>query len=430
MNNTLIFTLRENLDNLIQENVLNDKFIVLFGMNTPGDEVINYLARKGFSVNAVIDNNVLNKGKKLAGVSVYLPGDVLADTRTDAIILICSRYFSEMKKQLEEMGYDASQIIKVLEMSSGVNYSLEKQVLEDKVNVIRQAYGLHYKLKKKYGENIKIFVSPVKANGDVYIIASLMKNYIRENPGEKIILAVVGGVCKRIAGMFGLNNVITVTQEEMELLVKLSGFMGYENSGIKIVQPYYMYTGIFRKMEGYKGITFRDMFAYGYFPKLLNKKPDIHINRKTVSQIETEAKVLGIVKGKTIIFAPYANSLPQIEWKIWENIAEGLANKGYKLFTNSASDSEMAIPGTERIFFTIEDAVSILDYAGGFVAMRNGLCEVVSSSKCRQVIIYPDKAGRFGKMKDIYGIRAMGLNENAIELEDSDNIIDEVLEVF
>jgi len=98
MNNTLIFKLRENLNYLIDEGTLEKKFIVLFGMNTPGDEVINYLARKNYRVEAVVDNNPLNKGKKLAGVKVGKPEEVLGRFRNDAVILICSRYFLEMKR--------------------------------------------------------------------------------------------------------------------------------------------------------------------------------------------------------------------------------------------------------------------------------------------------------------------------------------------
>ena len=430
MNNTLIFNLREKLDDLIGNRKLRDKFVVLFGMNTPGDEVINYLAQRGIYVSAVIDNNEMNRGKKLAGVSVYLPGEILEKVREDAIILICSRYFYEMKSQLEIMGYSSNQIVKVLEMSGDIQYSLEDETVKRNLDNLKEAYEYYKEIKIKYGNDVCIYVAPVKANGDVYLISSMLKAYIDNYKDEKILLAVIGDVCKRIAGMFGLRNVIVITQDEMEMLVKLSSFMGYDLSKIRIVQPYYMYAQILNKIEGYKDITFADMFYYGYFSKYISHNNYSPEKVTRVVDIEKRTEKLGIEKGKTIILSPYANSLPQIQWSVWKEIADKLQREGYKIFTNSASDSEVEVPGTEKIFFPIEDTVSILEYAGGFIAMRNGLCEVASSSNCKQVIIYPDKAGKFGKIKNVYGIGAMGLNNAAIELEDSDSLIEEVLEVF
>ncbi|MBE5926113.1 MAG: hypothetical protein E7270_04035 [Lachnospiraceae bacterium] len=424
MNNTLIFKLRENLNYLIDEGTLEKKFIVLFGMNTPGDEVINYLARKNYRVEAVVDNNPLNKGKKLAGVKVGKPEEVLGRFRNDAVILICSRYFLEMKKQLEEMGYEGkSQIYQVLDMGTGSGYTVEEKYFEGKTEKIHKAFGTYKNLEDIYGKNVHLILAPVKANGDVYIISSMLKDK------ENTKLAVIGGACKKIAQMFNLENVITITQEEMEDLVRLSGFLGKEISGIEVVQPYYMYTNIFGKMEGYKNLNFMDFFYYGYMKRgeeIMVKEPmDFH----SESEIESIAKNLGIIKNKTYILAPYANSLPQVEWDFWTKLAKELKDRGFKVFTNSASDEEAEIKGTEKIFFDIRDTVKILEYAGGFIAMRNGLCEVASSSKCKQIIIYPDKAGGFAGIIDVYGIKSMGLSDTVIEIKDSEELLDKVLEV-
>ena len=430
MNNTLIFTLRENLDNLIKKDFLNDKFIVLFGMNTPGDEVINYLARKGFGVNAVIDNNVLNKGKKLAGVSVYLPGELLSEVREDAVILICSRYFSEMKKQLEEMGYNSEkQIFQVLDMGAGTTYSIEEKYFEENKNGMISAYDTLKRFRDMYGSDVRLILAPVKANGDVYIISSMFTDYVAKRNYENVRLVVIGMACKKIAGMFGIDDVIAVTQEEMDNLVRVSRFVGREATGVEVVQPYYMYTSIFAGLEGYKKLNFNDFFGYGYLLKDEDREMNLPINSMSEEEIEKLAKSLSIEKGKTFILAPYANSLPQVEWGFWIKLVEELKKMGYKVFTNSASDDEEQVPGSEKIFFQIKDTVKLLEYAGGFIAMRNGLCEVASSAKCKQIIVYPDKAGGFAKIIDVYGIKAMGLSDDVIEIEDSEELLDKVLEV-
>lgn len=430
MNNSLIAELRKNLNHLIETGALDEKYIVLFGMNTPGDEVIHYLAGRGRKVNAVIDNNKLNQGKKLVGTGVYRPEEILGRYVENAAVLICSRHFSEMKKQLTDMGYDGEkQVFKVLEMNSSSRYTTDFKVFQEEADKLQEAGELYRRLRGKYGENMEILVAPVRANGDVYIISAMMREYIALHADRNVKLAVIGTACGRIAGMFGLaqEEVMQITQEEMELLVRISRFLGEEKSGIRIVQPYYMYTGIFCRLEGYKGLHFVDFFRYGYFEE--TKEPGKILDRYRGTLREEENKY-GIVRGNTFILAPYANSLPQIEWAMWEKIAKMLGEKGYKVFTNSASQEEPVIPGTEKIFFPIEDTVRVLNYAGGFMAMRNGLCEVASSSLCRQIILYPDKAAGYGKVKDVYGIKAAGLNRNVHEIEDGENLLEEIGEIL
>lgn len=429
MNNTLIFTLRENLNQLMNDGHMSEKFIVLFGMNTPGDEVINYLAQRQIKVQGVVDNNPLNRGKKLAGVRVYSPEELLGEYCDNAMILICSRYFSEMAEQLQAMGYEMKRhIYKVLEMNAGAQITTEEEVFREKTEQLAQAYEYYCTFKKAY-EGKQIYVAPVKANGDVYLISAMWKTCLPQD-GDSAVLAVVGNACRKIAEMFHIAHVAVISQEEMEMLVLISRFLGSEVSTIKIIQPYYMYTNILSCLEGYQGLTFRDMFERGCFGSAKSEKTALPYAGKEQKEIEKMAAESGLVKGRSIILAPYANSLPQIAWELWEEIAQGLRGKGYKVFTNSASDSEVPVPGTDGIFFPIEDTVQILDYAGGFVAMRNGMCEVASSSRCRQVIIYPDKAGRFGKIKDIYGITNMGLGSHMVELEENEKIVEQVLEVF
>lgn len=431
MNNALIFTLRDNLNELIKAGTLEGRFIVLFGMNTPGDEVINYLARKDIKVDGIVDNNILNKGKKLAGVTVYTPEELLGDYRSDVVILICSRYFSEMASQLEQMGYDRNtQIYKVLEMGGGSELSTDEETFLKKSKMYKVYADIVNRILSKCGEDARIVAAPVKANGDVYILSSMLDAYGKRTE-YNIWLAVVGQVGRKIASMHGINNIIVVTQEEMDALVGISRFLGSESSRVEIVQPYYMYTSVLPEMEGYKGITFRDMYMYGYEladEDKVKKYPD-----RTISDEElmNYVKENSIEEGKSIIIAPYANSLPQIRWSAWKAIVDGLKIKGYKVYTNSASDEEEAVEGSEKIFFPIKDTVEVLNYAGGFIAMRNGMCEIASTSECRQVIIYPDKAARFGKIINTYGIKSMGIGaDNIYEIEDCDDIVEKVLGVF
>lgn len=425
MNNELIQTLRNNLKNLLDEGELQNNYVVLFGMNTPGDEVIHYLAQRNISVKMVLDNNPMNKGKKLAGVNVDSPAEVLAEFRDDARILICSRYFSEMASQLENMGYSRDRhIFRVLDMCKDIEFSTAGEDFDKKILMVKKGLELYKKIEREYGAEIELLLSPVKANGDVYITSAMMRGYKQD---RRILFGIIGGACKKITAMFCVEDVVLLTQEEMEMLVRLSVFLGEKDSHIKVVQPYYLQTNIMGNLEGYKGLNFADFFGYGY----MKQKDEIvyDMPEKVVEDIEKRGNELGLIKGKTVILAPYANSLPQIAWSFWIKLARELKRRDYTVYTNSASKEEIPVPGTYGIFFHIGETPEILSYAGTFISMRNGLCEVASTAKCKQIIIYPDKSARHGSLKDVYGISAMGLNIKVHEFVDGEDLLEKVLEV-
>lgn len=73
--------------------------------------------------------------------------------------------------------------------------------------------------------------------------------------------------------------------------------------------------------------------------------------------------------------------------------------------------------------FPVEASVPYLEYAGGFIGMRSGLCDVISSAACRKLLLYPKEDlttidyDRHRADKEFGGLQAMGLTDQVIELE-------------
>lgn len=135
----------EKLDALIEEGMFEDRHIILFGLNTSSYSTKNYLATKGYSIYAYVDNDErkrkdankaiadvmshhMNMSPKLESdfVRCYTPEELLSEYDDKAVILIASKYYNSMREQLQKLGYqEGKHIIKTVDF-----YGLDK-VLED-----------------------------------------------------------------------------------------------------------------------------------------------------------------------------------------------------------------------------------------------------------------------------------------------------------
>ena len=130
-------------------------------------------------------------------------------------------------------------------------------------------------------------------------------------------------------------------------------------------------------------------------------------------------------RGKTVILSPYAYSIgqkpPQFFWLELERI---LYSKGYTVAVNINPLSEMNFfKQAPTLQFSIMESVKYLEFAGGFVGMRSGFCDVTSSALCNKAILYPKRiAGPIDYENhrsdiDFGGLKNMGLCPKAYELE-------------
>ncbi|GHU41419.1 hypothetical protein FACS1894111_03690 [Clostridia bacterium] len=75
--------------------------------------------------------------------------------------------------------------------------------------------------------------------------------------------------------------------------------------------------------------------------------------------------------------------------EFWEKIAADYSAKGYEIFTNAVGD-ELPICGTWLLNIPLSQMISAAEYAGTFIGIRSGLCDVLHSAKCHKTIVFPD----------------------------------------
>ena len=51
---------------------------------------------------------------------------------------------------------------------------------------------------------------------------------------------------------------------------------------------------------------------------------------------------------------------------------------------------ERALPGTIPISPAVSEIQSVVEWAGTFIGIRSGICDVLREASCRKVALYPD----------------------------------------
>lgn len=418
MEGVLLQQLLDMLVSLLEEGKFHNRYIVIFGANAPGTVSINFLEKHHIQVNAVVDNNVLLHGKQFLEIMISSPEDTLTNYKDDALILIASRYYDEMKQQLEQMGYkEQVHIYQMLNLSENVKFDTSIEAYQNAEQMVRSGLAVYQRLQDKYGD-ATIVMAPVRPNGDVYMICSYLDAFVRQMEKTRdptVVLTVIGNSCEATAQLFNMKHIEKLTWDESDQLAAYANFLPEK---IKVINPFLSHLEVYSYMGGYKGLTFLDVMKHGLLGLLQEHtivRPKHEYRESLVQEI---FETYGLEESNTVILAPYANSIPQIKWDTWERVAEYLKNQNYTVCTNCGTSAEKPIKGTKPVMFSFRDAVAVTEKAGYLIAYRSGFCDIVADSKCKKIIVYPDHFTGLSSLRDFYGMEdEIYRQENLIQIE-------------
>lgn len=390
--------IRESIERSLD--VLQNKTIVIYGCTVLSKAVYEQLEKHHIGLSAFVDNDREKAGKQYLGVMVYGPREYLCPFDSGKMIIVCSVHEQEMLDSLKDMGYTGENILHISQKEH-VHHVNSLEFMNDEMEVIRQGMAVYERLVSEREEDITVFVAP-KASGDVFIACSYLKEYCNRNTIENYMMISTSRNLLDIVDLYDLKcGVHIISAEEETCLLRAYMFLG-EGLSVKLLAEWVLRTrnSYFPHMGG-KTIIFEDKFKYEIFNLEEETAPQKPAFDKTVS-----ADCCQIRKGKSIILSPYAYSSPApvIPVFVWEEIVNRLIQEGYTVYTVGYGEQEPPLPNTERIQFSYKESGAVLEYAGGFLAGRSGLCDIVRSADCRQMIIY----GRNIRMPEavtIYSLR-------------------------
>lgn len=260
----------------------------------------------------------------------------------------------------------------------------------DYLNGVRKGCVVYKHLKIRHKDAI-FLVCPYPGTGDAYLTGMHLKQYIDSNVHSKYKIIVPGKAFFKILCLFGIeeSHIDVISIRDMNNLKNLIGFAGSTSLGIH----YLMYWGLPLQtaclFEGFKGLSFPELFktcVFGFSDDVLPAKMAQRIaSREAIAILKNE----GLAPGNTVVIAPYANSfVEELDSKWWEDLVLLLQKRGFVVATNCNGTTELPIGDTKSVSFPYDSIIPLMDACGYFIGIRSGLCDVISSSSCKKIIIY------------------------------------------
>lgn len=168
------------------------------------------------------------------------------------------------------------------------------------------------------------------------------------------------------------------------------------------------------------GLKMPDIFrsgVFGLFPDAPRQLP-----APIRPDVEPLVRRHRLPPGRTVILAPYANSLGSLPGELFEKLAGELNRLGYACVTNLDPGHPDPVPGTEGLTCDLGEALALAEYGGHVVGVRSGLLDWLSLGRCRITAIYP----RDFPIRPHYGMADWNLAAEARELEFHGHIPDTV----
>ncbi len=401
----------ESLTSLMSEIDLAKKHIFLFGHCNASLELIDLLEAKGLQASAILDNSDEKQGREYRGVEVVYPKQINElsgdNPKEDSIVLIASRFYESMHKQLRELGYEGP-VRKVIDYNTYADYSLSDETI-NRMQLREQAgERLTKDLEEKYPGYFKVFF-PFNALGDVYLAMSYWPHFAQKRSIGKTVFCVPAPVLADVVHLFGNYPVEIYEQKLLDSMIQAAIYTQDKDSYIAHHdRPYVI--NLHRALY-VKKIPMELIYRCGVFGLERDTEPVL-----PKGGTERFSDLDSIPKGKSVIFSPYAKSVTAIDDKVWKNAIAFYAENGFKCYTNVVGD-EKPLDGTEPISPTIAQLRSVIEQAGTFVGIRSGLCDVIRNANAKKIALYPDYnyCDTQWKAIDIYWIDQFDYNILATE---------------
>jgi hypothetical protein len=367
------------LDALFDAGSFNDRAVLLFGHCNATEEMADLLLARYIVPCAILDNSTFKQGLMYRGIPTVFPGHIQGYNADNSMVLISTRYFAEMAQQLKRLGYDG-EIVRVVEYNSFVEYSTSDEVIERKTARMERGTKTLSQIRTQYPAH-HLVICPNNALGDVYWAMAFLPAYREKHRIGKTAVAVIGEGCRQVAQMFGAKNITVLNNTEMDELVQAVIFTGAQDSIIAHHDRPYT-DNIIKYLDG-RFLSFIDFYRYAVYGLVKDTLPTVPVN---LAHFENKEQ---IPKGKTVILSPYAKSVVEPPSCFWEEIAYKYAQKGYYVCTNTAGD-EQPVSGTKSIYIPLRQMISATEYAGFFIGIRSGLCDVLNTANCHKTVVFPD----------------------------------------
>ena len=254
-----------------------------------------------------------------------------------------------------------------------------------------RGYKIYESIRKKYGQNTEIILMR-GATGDVFLNGLYLDGYLKAKGVDKYVVVGDSKGLSKITELFRIESVEPLNYWDAEALQNCYKFRKLEH--FKPVFLWQLSLHLNRcQTRMHRNFNFLDTYTYYIYEGMISKeqwKKPAFIELS--DDLRKKYEDMGIKEGRSVVLAPYAYSVHTLPSWFWKRVIEGLKNKGYEVFINLNPNEELnKFAGTHSVFFSFQELEAALSYAGHFLALRSGLCDIVAMIDCHQVILYPEE---------------------------------------
>lgn len=306
------------------------------------------------------------------------------------------------------------------ETNNDFMFNADKTVMDVYEGSLKPAVEIYKDLMKNYPTGTKMLLCPYAGTGDVYLVCSYINKYVQKNEINEYVLVVIGKSNYKVANLFEIDNIEKINQDEADKLTYLYMTICDVSDDIKLMHhdPTQNYCGILENLRNINETKFIDMYIHNIFMCDIVKDrefPKFNYTSKKINDLFIKYR---LEPNNTVILSPYVNTLPAIPWWVWIELAKKLKMAGYMVCTNCGSPNEKEIEGTVALRFSYDISVPVIEKCGFFIGIRSGFCDVISTAKCKKIIIYqPYIFWGEGTNLDYFSLNKNKFCNDAIEIE-------------
>lgn len=286
-------------------------------------------------------------------------------------------------------------------------------------------------------EGWRIYFMDYDGSGDTYLTCGYLQ--AKKQIDSKAAFAASGNLSLKIAKLFPFGRYTSVAPKSALTVRMMERFLGQKLrlSPLLYESEFLEYSGILRRMHGYRGLDFMLMLKTGLeisckipYDETPWEQPKFPYDQTELDEIFEK---YDLIPGKTVVLAPYAgkHNMWGIPMGFYEELAERLKKDGYVVCTNSGDvKKEPIVPGTIPLFVSHRLMRFFCEQAGCFIGLRSGLCDIISAAEgCKKVILYAPDIPIAGvcSYQEFFSIRNMKLCIDAIEWEIGQNCTEKIL---
>ena len=239
-----------------------------------------------------------------------------------------------------------------------------------------------------------ILVNPTSI-ADTWAVCALARSF-KETHGGPLTMIMKQSQAP-IAEMYAHNIDRILVYEDQQLLSfcwKLYGTGTFDIDSPIVAHPYWHGPGQhFNDVAELFGFPGRGGIKFADWMRIPLRLPwESTLDQPVIPDLWREAakvyaEEVGLEQGNSVILFPDNNSQPPLPMQVWDDLAAELRKLGKKVFTNMAGNRFGArtepVAGTHPIQVDLRLAIPLVELAGRFVAMSNGLSSMLTGCKVR-----------------------------------------------